>query len=410
VRGIFYGWVIVAAAFTVMLTGFGVAYMFAAFFESFERDFQASRGDISLVFSICGFLYFMLGAASGPAADRYGPRKVIGAGMLLIAAGLALGSQATSLWQVYVTYSVAVGIGVGMSYVPAVAVVTRWFARRRGFATGIAVSGIGVGTMLGPPLADVLIAFGGWRWTYAVLSVVTLVAGLGAATLLFGSPQSRGLYPDGDAAPPGGGSASGGVPGWPMLAALKSRTFIIFYIAATFLCLGLFAPFVHLVKYAADHGYSGDLSVYLVSMIGLGSMLGRFVLGGAADRFGRLNTMVVMFFGLAVMDVVWLMSTGIVALALFAVAYGLFYGGFVALSPALITDYFGGRAAGGIIGVLYTSPGFGAFAGPTLAGWVYDEWHSYDPVIVLFAVCGFIAGGMMMMLKKPEAHPAYGGP
>jgi MFS family permease len=82
--GIFHGWLVVAAAFVVTLVGFGCAYTFSVFLESLQRDFGASRGSVSLVFSLAGFLYFGLGIVSGPLADRFGARRLAVTGMLLV--------------------------------------------------------------------------------------------------------------------------------------------------------------------------------------------------------------------------------------------------------------------------------------------------------------------------------------
>ncbi len=122
VRGprLFYGWAVVAATFIVLCIGFGIAYSFAAFFQALRDEFHGSRAGISLVFGITGFLYFSLGAVSGPLADRFGPRRVVAAGVLLITAGVLVASRAQALWQVYLTYSLGVGLGVGFAYVPAI--------------------------------------------------------------------------------------------------------------------------------------------------------------------------------------------------------------------------------------------------------------------------------------------------
>src|ERR1700688_5097660 len=87
---IFYGWFVVAAAFAVTLLGFGSAYTFSAFVEPLQRDFGASRGSVSLVFSLAGFLYFSLGILSGPLADRFGSRRLAFIGMILTGLGLAI--------------------------------------------------------------------------------------------------------------------------------------------------------------------------------------------------------------------------------------------------------------------------------------------------------------------------------
>ena len=186
--------------------GFGCAYTFSAFLESLQRDFGASRGSVSLVFSLAGFLYFGLGIVSGPLADRFGSRSLAVTGMLLVGLGLAAASAARSLVEVYAAYGLGVGLGVGTAYVPAIGAVQRWFVRRRGFASGLAVSGIGVGTLVMPPLATLLIDMLGWRGAYLALGSLAAVIGGGMALLLENDPRSRGLGPDGD--PPQPGAAS----------------------------------------------------------------------------------------------------------------------------------------------------------------------------------------------------------
>src|SRR6059058_242239 len=129
---IFRGWFVVAGAFAITFVGFGCAYTFSSFLESLQRDFGASRGSVSLVFSLAGFLYFGLGILSGPLADRWGARRLAIIGMILTGAGLAVASTARSLVEIYLAYGLGVGLGVGCSYVPAVGAVQRWFVRRRG--------------------------------------------------------------------------------------------------------------------------------------------------------------------------------------------------------------------------------------------------------------------------------------
>ncbi|MGO4839045.1 MFS transporter, partial [Rhizobiaceae sp. 2RAB30] len=134
--GLFYGWVVVAAAFVVTFVGFGSAYTFSSFVEALQHEFGASRGAVSLVFSIAGFLYFGLGVVSGPLADRWGARKLVACGMLLVGLGLILAGRAGTITQVYLAYGLGIGLGVGCAYVPAVGTVQRWFVRRRGLASG----------------------------------------------------------------------------------------------------------------------------------------------------------------------------------------------------------------------------------------------------------------------------------
>ncbi|KVE06084.1 MFS transporter [Burkholderia anthina] len=412
---LFYGWYVVAAAFAVTFVGFGSAYTFSAFVESLQRDFAASRGQISLVFSLAGFLYFGFGIVSGPLADRFGSRRLAVAGMLLTGAGLAAAGAAHTLLQVYVAYGLGVGFGVGSAYVPAVGAVQRWFVRRRGFASGLAVAGIGVGTLVMPPLASALIAQVGWRGAYFTLAALVLVLGAGMSLLIENDPRRRGLLPDGDA--PGGGSrdaaaASTGAnvhAGATVREAVTSRPFASLYAACLVCSFGVFVPFVHLVPYALDHGVAPSTAVLLLGAIGVGSTAGRFFLGGLADRFGRRTSLLAMFAGMAVALVAWAGAGTVATLAAFALVFGVFYGGWVAVLPAVVMDYFGGRNVSAIIGILYTSVAFGTLIGPAAAGFIYDAGGGYLVPILASAAANAIAFAIVATTgRAPAAAHATG--
>lgn len=400
---IFYGWFIVAAAFAVTFMGFGSAYSFSAFVESLQRDFGASRGSVSLVFSLAGFLYFGLGIVSGPLADKWGSRRLAVIGMILTGLGLAAASVARSLTEVYAAYGLGVGVGVGCAYVPAVGAVQRWFVKRRGFASGLAVSGIGVGTLVMPPLAALLIEALGWRTSYLILGGLTAVIGAGMALLIENDPRDRGLAPDGDRLQPGAQAVRPA--GTSVADAIRSRRFIGLYVACLVCGLGVFVPFVHLVPYALDHGVPQTSAVLLLGAIGVGSTAGRFFLGGLADRMGRQQSVLLMFVGMALALVIWAVSTGFWSLAVFALVFGVFYGGWVAVLPAVVMDYFGGRNVSGIIGVLYTSVAFGTLIGPSAAGFAFDISHSYTLPILASVAANIIAAGIMLVMAK-TAVPA----
>jgi MFS family permease len=134
----------------------------------------------------------------------------------------------------------------------------------------------------------------------------------------------------------------------------------------------------------------------------VGSTLGRLALGGVADRLGRRHSMIVAALGMATMLLWWLAARDALGLAVFAGVFGLFYGTFVALIPALTTDYFGGRSAGAVIGLLYTSVGLGSLIGPTVAGLAYDLGNSYAPAILLTAAGNLLA--VVCLLLLPDAQ------
>jgi len=402
---IFYGWWVVTAAFAVTFVGFGSAYTFSAFVESLQRDFGASRGSVSLVFSFAGFLYFGLGIVSGPLADRFGSRRLAVAGMILTGLGLAAASLARNLTEVYAAYGLGVGLGVGCAYVPAIGAVQRWFVRRRGFASGLAVSGIGVGTLVMPPLATLLIANLGWRDAYLMLGIFAAVIGGGASLLIENDPRDRDLGPDGDPLQPGASSRKAA--GASVSEAIRSRRFVSLYSACLICSFGVFVPFVHLVPYARDHGVAATSAVLLLGIIGLGSTAGRFFLGGLADRFGRQRSLLLMFAGMALTLSSWAVSTDPRSLGAFAFAFGIFYGGWVAVLPAVVMDYFGGRNVSGLIGILYTSVAFGTLVGPSAAGFAFDLSHSYLVPILVSAVANIIA--LIIVATIPDRVPAAAG-
>jgi predicted MFS family arabinose efflux permease len=323
---------------------------------------------------------------------------VIG-GLLLIAVGLVAAAQATTLWQIYAGYGLGVGVGIGLSYVPSVAAVQRWFVRSRGTASGIAVAGIGVGTLIGAPLAHQLIAHVGWRQTYLVLAALTVVGAAISGALVRPAPERYGLTPDGDPPHPSGATAMPA--GLALREALRSRPFWSIYVGALLMSFGLFAPFVHLAPYAKDVGLGEAFGVLLIVLLGVGSTVGRFLFASVTNWLGRKHSFGLMYVGAAVMLAMWSMSTSAVALIVFALAFGAFYGGFVAIAPSLAADYFGGKALGSIIGALYSGVAFGALLGSPVAGYAYDFFGSYTGAILAGAALCLVSFVITLLTPEP---------
>lgn len=388
------GWGVVLAAFSVMFMGFGAAYSFAAFFAAFQAEFAASRAHVSLVFSLCALLWFSIGVPGGMLADRFGPRGVCLAGMLAIAAGLVGAAYAPSLEILYLTYSIGLGLGIGLSYVPSVAAVQHWFVHNRAFASGIAVSGIGAGNLLVPPLAAWMIGLFGWRHAYLALAAATLLLAAPAALALGGRAATRAT------------AAGAALPGMALGEALRSAPFWMMYAVALPICVGFFVPMVHLAPYAQDVGLAEAQGVALVSLLGLGSLLGRFLVGGIADRLGHVRSLVAISAGLGLMFLLWWVAREFWLLALFAVAFGTLYGGYVALAPTICMEMFGPRALSGIIGCLYTAAGLGTLIGPTFAGASFDAFGSYDVSILGCAALSFGGAAIAAALRRHFAPRA----
>ena len=199
VRGIFYGWWIVAAAFLAMMAHAGTYYSFGVFFKPVQLELGWTRADVSwaifLQQAFHGASYILVGAL----IDRHGPRKVIPPFAILLFIGYALVSQTSALWQLYFFYGVVVGIGYGIGYAPLASIVARWFYKRKGLALGIAAGGIGMGTIIMPPLLSFLILHFGWRVAFGITGLILLVVFVAAAFILRRDPYESGLTPYGHA-------------------------------------------------------------------------------------------------------------------------------------------------------------------------------------------------------------------
>jgi MFS family permease len=382
-------WVVVWACFVALAVIFGVSYSFAAFFESLSAQFGARRADVALVFGLCGLVYFTGGAAAGLAADRFGPRAVCGAGMLCIAAGLAVSSMATSMTVVYLAYGVGIGVGIALVYTPAIACVQPWFTRRRGLAAGIASAGIGLGTVLVPLAATALIATLQWRGAMQVLAAGVLLVGGGAALLLQRAPAASGA----------GGRA---VAGHTLRQAMATPHFRWFYLMTFLASPAMFVPFAHVSAAARDLGVDDARAVGLV---------GRFAIGALADRIGRPLTLALATASMGLCFVVWWAAGGWGAMAVFALWMGLSYGGIVSLMPAMCMDLFGARAVSAVIGTLYTGAAAGNLLGPWVAGAVFDATGSYTPVIWgCMALCALATAAAFKLVGNPPPQPPVAVP
>jgi MFS family permease len=292
-----YAWVVVWATFFALAIIFGVSYSFAAFFASFAGEFDAQRADVSLVFGLSGGVYFVFGAGAGMLADRFGPRAVTCTGMLLIAAGLLLCSFATSMVAVYAAYGVGVGLGIALVYTPSIACVQPWFTQRRGLAAGLASAGIGAGTVAVPLIATAAIAALQWRDAMRALAAGVLVFGLCAAWLLRRAPLA-------------GAARNGKIPGLSLREALHDRRFWWLYLSVMLAAPSMFIPFAHVSAAARDLGIDAARAVGLVGLIGIGSLVGRFVIGALADRLGRTLTLLLMQMSAGLSFLAWFGAGG----------------------------------------------------------------------------------------------------
>ena len=378
-------WLTVVAAFFSSAVTLGTAYSFGAFFESMSEEFDAAAGATAVIFGITTFTFFWLSIVTGRMSDRFGPRVVLVVGAVAMFAGLMLTSRVESLGIGYVTYGAGVGIAAACGYVPMVATVGGWFVQHRAMAVGLAVAGIGVGTMVMSPLSAALIDRYGWRDTYVVFAIG------GSVVLLLCVPLVD--------RPPGDGSPQPSRFG----DAFASRVFRRVHLSALAFGLSLFVPFVFVGQYAKEQGIDPVQAAVLVGVLGGSSVLSRVGFGSLVMRLGSLRLYRACFVIHAVSYLIWLVAgSSYVVLVLFVLVLGVGYGGFVALSPILISDRLGVAGLGSILGLLYTAPGLGGLIGPPAAGWLIDRSGTYRWAILGCLISSVVSVVLLAGLPADE--------
>jgi MFS family permease len=381
-------WRMVAVAFVAMFTVYGIAYSFGAFFKPMAAEFGSGRSSTSAVFSLTVLVWCVLGWPAGHLSDRFGPRVVVGGGAVVMGGGLVLTAFIDRLWIGYLTYSLGVGIGIATAYVPMVAVVGGWFLRRRNSALGIAVAGIGCGTVLVAPACAALIQRLGWRDTDLVLGVVATILLLGCAATVERPPVH--VTPS----------------AIDVRAAVRTPAFGLLYLNSFLSSMALFVPFVYLPAFAHAHGATEIASAALISIIGGASVIGRLGLGAIADRTSTIRLYQACYLLLAASFGLWLFGSSYATMVVFAIAMGTGYGGFVALSPAVLAELFGVARLGTVMGILYTSGGVGALLGPPIAGMIIDYTGSYRGAIAYSLVGALASFAVLIPLSRYSARPA----
>jgi MFS family permease len=228
------------------------------------------------------------GILTGWTTDKYGPRIAVAIGGLFIGLGLMLTSQ-SALWQLYIFYSLLVGLGVGVAFAPLVSTVARWFLKKRGLATGIVLAGIGLGTAIMPVPAAYLIETYGWSVSYIIIGIIALFGIVLAALLLRRSPEEMGLLPYGSNVvdKPYVTPATVTIKGVTLRDAIGTRSFWVLFIITILFSTCLYMIMVHIVPHSRDLGISGPVAGSFLAMIGIGTIFGRLVGGWLADAIGR---------------------------------------------------------------------------------------------------------------------------
>lgn len=398
---VFYGWIIVANFFIIGTAIWGVRYSFGVFFKSIETEFSLGRAATSAIFSTQMVLSALFTVLSGWALDRYGPKIVISLMGFFIGCGLLLTSQAGSLWQLFITYSLFLAMGTSAIYVVVMSTVVRWFDRKRGMALGIASAGGGLGPILMAPLATLMITSFDWRTAYIIIGIAAWVIILPLSRLLKRDPQEIGALPDGAVMETG--ERGEGLP-WnislSLSQAIRTRSFWLVVSVFFLFAFNLFLILTHLVPHGTDTGLTQAEAALVLSVAGGATLVSRLFLGVASDKLGRKKAAATcMLLNAAAM--VWLLySRDLWAFYVFGIVFGLAWGGMAPAMAALIGDTFGVGNMGAILGVLDTGFSVGAAVGPLVGGYIYDVSHSYFIAFLLAAVVMLAAAVLITLVRR----------
>lgn len=382
-------WTIAAAGALASGTAFGTAYTFGAFFDAMADDLHAGRGSTALIFGVTLFLFFGLGVVSGPLADRFGPRRLMLVGAVLLATGLALTSRVDSVVQGYFTYGLGVGLGGGLVVTPMYVVAGGWFAKRRALAMGVVATGNGLGTLILVPLAEKLIDTNGWRDAYVTLAIIDLVLLTIAAYIVLAPPS---------------------MPPPPAIARMKevaaTTAFRRLFLTGLLFSVSLFIAFGFIVDFATDEGISASRASLLIGITGASSVVGRLTLAGLSGRFSSTRLLQGCLAAQPVAFALWLVAGGTYPLLIcFAVLLGVAYGGFVALGPEVSAALFGVVGLGSVMGLQFLGAGLGGLFGPPLAGWLADASDGRTAPIVLALSVSVVAFFLSLAIPSGQVEP-----
>ena len=401
---IFYGWIIAVASLIILTTLLGIRFSFGIFFKSLEVEFLLSRGVTSVIFSSYMVLYGAFALIAGWALDRYGPKLVVALMGLATGLSLILTSQTDSLWQIFLSYSLLLGIGTGGTVPVLMAVVSRWFDRKRGLALGVATAGSGMGTLVFSPFAAFLITALEWRIAYLVLGLIGLFVVMSLALVLRGEPGEIGALPDGiqpdSTVQPIQSEVDLQLIGLSLRESLRTRSLWLLLGAWSLFSLSLSLVVTHVVPYATDAGISTLEASTILSVMGGFHIMSRLLVGRVSDTIGRKipgTISALMVTG----SLVWLIwSRDLWMFYLFAGFFGFGWGGFGVINIALVSDCFGRRGLGVIIGALEVGFALGVAAGSALGGFTFDITGNYILAFAIGAACVFTATFSLAFIRS----------
>ncbi len=365
-----YRWVIVAAGGLLGCIAIGGMFSLPVLLRPIANDTGWSVTGVSSAMTI-GFLAMALTSMIwGTLSDRFGPKPVVLTGSLVIAASLALASQASSLFAFQFAFGVMVGSGTAAIFAPMMATVTGWFDTHRSLAVALVSAGMGMAPMTMSPLVAFLVLHHDWRTTMLILSGIVAAVMIPVALLVRRPPA---LLPA-SAAPMAGVTTQDQMS---LAEALRSPQFIILLATNFFCCATHSGPIIHTVSYAVSCGIPMIAAVTIYSVEGLAGMGGRIVFGLLGDRFGAKRVLVAGLLAQAFGALGYVFAGQLAVFYAVAAVFGFIYAGTMPLYSVLVRENFPLKMLGTVIGGLSMAGSLGMATGPLAGGLIYDTFANY---------------------------------
>lgn len=399
----YYGWVVVAVTVAALLIAAGARSAPGVFLVPMQDDLGFSRSTLSFSVSL-GLLVFGLAAPlSGRLMDRFGPRRVAFAGLLLVALSFGLSTLARSPLALHLSWGLLSGLGTGLvGSVLGATVATRWFVRQRGLVVGMFGAATSAGQLLFIPLLTRWAGQYGWTGSTLWVAAAALTTAPLLWLLLRDRPEDLGLQPDGEtsalqAAPPP--APDPGV----MRRALRHRDFWL--LAVTFFVCGFTSNGIvgtHFIAYCSDLGLTAGFAAGTLALMGAFNFVGTLASGYLTDRADPRLLLSVYYvvrgLSLALLPFV---PPGL-GFTLFAVLFGLDYIATVPPTTALTADTFGRANVGTVYGWIFCAHQVGAALASWLGGVTRDALGSYGPAFLASAVLAVAAGALALGIRPPS--------
>ena len=375
-------WTIAVAAFCMQLA-LGAVYAWSVFLKPVISLYKVSQAQANLTFSITLLALGITAGFGGYFNSRFGPRAIATVGGILYGVGVILAAFASpNIYLLYLTYGIIGGIGLGLGYIVALAMLIKWFPDRRGFITGLAVAGFGAGAALtGPIAANLLLPAYKLNTTFIILGIAYCIIVVVAAQFFRTAPE--GYAPAGWTPTPKQQEESS-ARNYTLGEALRSpRWYLLWLILALNVTAG--AALISVASPLAQKftGVSAGVASTLVITISIFNGAGRLFWGWLSDALGRPYTFLTIFL---VQVLAFLATPFIGAIALLfipASLIGLCYGGGFGTMPAFAADFFGPKNSGTIYGAMLTAWSAGGIVGPLLIA-------SIDYKTTLFILAGLM--------------------